>query len=144
MSPDDDEVEDKLSVRYEDLENAMSKEGELPPAFKFLDKYFPEKEDMAQKGRLESRDMPVNISSLKILGRLYPELKEGETSYDETIDIWMDNLEKRLVSVEGKSREEFKEILEALLTGIRDTGKPEEGSNSIMRELFTTGGSDGD
>lgn len=134
--------EDNLNVRYEDLENAMNSEGELPPAFKFLDKYFPEKHDMAQKGRLESKDMPVNISSLKVLGELYPELTEGDTSFDDTLDEWLDNLERRLVSVEGQSREEYKEILEALLSGLRDTGESNKGGDSIMRKLFTSGGSE--
>lgn len=138
-------ADEKLGLRFEDLESAIKsrEEGEeLPPAFRFLEKYFPEKGDIGAKGRLESKNMPVNISSLRVLGDLYPELKEAENPMDETVVDWLDNLEKRLTSVEGKSREEYKEILEALLSGLRDTGKPDEKDSSIMRELFTVGGSE--
>lgn len=133
-----DEAEDKLGIRYEDLEEAVTEnEGELPPAFQFMDEYFPDKEDIGQKGRL-NKDMPANISSLRILEKLYPELMEGKMELGDTMDAWMNNLEKRLISVDGKSREEFKEILEAMLSGLRDTGQSKGEEKSVMRKLFTT------
>lgn len=139
MSEDAEDADDvDMSLRYEDLEDAFKTDAELPPAFKFLDKYIPDKDDMGQKGRLVSDDMPSLISSLKVLSDFYPELTEGGSPMSESLEDWLDNFEKRLVSVDGKSRDEYKDILEALLSGIHESGEHGDTNGSIMRKLFTT------
>lgn len=143
MNEEKDEEKEELSadellqLRFENLKDE-SGDGELPPALRFLEEYFPKKTDMGSKTRLRTKDMPVNLSSLKVLGEMYPEIQENDM--DETIINWMDSLEKRLISVDGKSREEFKEILEALLSGLRETKASDDVDSSIMRKLFTSGG----
>lgn len=149
MSEDKSESENELeesnlSVRFENLEEELGKGKALPPAFRFLEKYFPEKDDMAQKGRLNDRRLTTDMSTIQILTKLFPELTEGKEEMDVALDEWLDALEKRMVSIEGQSREEYRSILEALLSGLRQTGEESGNSRkSIMRKLFTTGSEEG-
>lgn len=151
--PEDEKEDDKknepedgnLSVRFENLEDELGKGESLPPAFQFLEKYFPDKDDMAQKGRLNDRRLTTDMSTVEVLTKLFPELTEGEEEMDDALEGWLEGLQKRMVSIEGKSREEYRGILEALLSGLRETAE-DSGNHreSIMRKLFTTGGEEGE
>ncbi len=142
MTEDKDEdgksMAKQLGVRPEkvlDKVQSSSGESDMPPALTFLDKYLPEKEDWATKGRLDRKDMVVNISSLRVIIDVYPEIGE---ELNEVLQTWLDHLERRLVSVDGASREEYKEILESLLAGIHHKAKDEDRMDkSFAQKLFT-------
>lgn len=92
--------------------------------------YLPEDEDFAAKTILHE-DHPAQLNALEILTQLYPELSE----FEDEIDEWVDQYEKRLTSVEGASRSEFTRILEAMSGS---AAKDEEGKTP-MEKLMSTG-----
>lgn len=141
MNPANDELMNFLGVRPEEFEN---KEGEMPPAFKFLESYFPDEESMGEKTRYRSDEVAIKITTLKMLPEIYPELKDIR-NFDAQgiIDAWIDNFDKRLTSVQGESRTEFKEILKAMLGGMRAMQQKHDGGVSgLMESMFTTKGGD--
>lgn len=128
----------KLGVRPEKVFDKLedeSQSGDMPPPLRFLEQYMPEKEDWATKGRLDRNNMVINISSLRVLKRLYPEIGD---EMDEILQEWLDHVEKRLVSVEGQSRQEYKEILQSLLAGMhhKTTSSEDYMSEDFMDKLF--------
>lgn len=133
---------DYLHIRPEDIDRFKNKDDDtLPPAFVFLEKYFPEKENTGEKSRYKDASMPVNLTIIKLLPEVYPELDEGDIKLSPFIDSWVRSFDKRVTSVEGKSREEFKEILKALLGGLRSMNRrDDDGAMSLMQRMFTTKG----
>lgn len=132
-----DELMNFLGVRPEDMSNGP---GSLPPAFEFLEKYFPDKDSVGEKTNYRKSDMPTNITVMSLLCDVYPELTTGPVDIRELMDDWIDSFDRRLPSVENRSREEYKEILKSLLAGLRsiDNGKGEE--EGFMKRMFTTKG----
>lgn len=131
----DDELAEKLGIKQEKILDKMgqaSSEGELPPALRFMEEYFPDSDAWSEKGRLDRKNMVINISSLRKIHELYPEL-----SHEDELHDWLTHVEKRLTSVQGKSREEYKEILESLLAGLQHRGDREgDMDKSFMQKLF--------
>lgn len=149
MSEEDSEakdtVEESLGIRFPELASKLEEGGDLPPAFQFLEKYFPDKDDYDQKTRISSKKIAQQIAKFKIIEKLYPEISNDDTSPEDidmgdSVQEYLDNVEKLNVSVEGKSRDEYEEILKALLQGLHEAGAREgKDTSSIMRSLFTTG-----
>jgi len=77
-----------------------------------LANYLPDTQDYGAKTILDESH-PELISALELLPSLYPEVQEFE---DELLQF-LNNYEKRLTSVDGRSRDEFVRILEALTGG---------------------------
>jgi len=139
MNENNDELMNFLGVRPEQFEG---NEDEMPPAFRFLEKYFPEENSMGEKTRYRSDEVAIKLTVLKMLPKIYPELTEIE-GFDAQalIDGWIDNFDKRLTSVQGESRTEFKEILKSMLGGMRAMNqKGDNGIGGLMQKMFATGG----
>lgn len=98
---------------------------------RFLDDYFPEKHDIAQKGRLKQA-LTVRFSAVDAIFYFFPEVKHLEP----IVKAWANQIETRLVSVDGASRDEFMEILIALLHGYRMEEDTDESSQSFFKQIF--------
>lgn len=120
MSEDDEEAEGTETPSEEEepttkpaevLDTQEKTQSNVPPQLQILEQYLPERDDYSGKTRLNARNQPSTLASISILTKLYPEIGELEGALDE----WRDDLEKYLTSLEGASRDEFKQILQALL-----------------------------
>ncbi len=105
------EEEESFTEPAEVLDTDERTTSNAPPQLQILEQYLPDKEDYSGKTRLNARNQPSTLASIAILTELYPEIDE----LDEALEDWRDDLEKYLTSLEGASRDEFKEILKALL-----------------------------
>lgn len=112
------ENEDDITVEDLRSESVAESGSEM---FDFVKEYFPDKSDIRQKGRLD-KSLPYFLSTIEEYPNLFPPLKSRE----DLLDRWLDNIEKRLISVEGKSRDEFKEILKSIVR-LQDAPEDEKG-----------------
>lgn len=127
------DIEKKISI------NASNNTGKSAHPLRFLDEYFPDENQMELKGRLD-RPMVVEFSTLEVLFDMYPEIDDLRPM----VKTWSDQIEKRLTSVDGQSRDEFKDILVSLLSGYKSEEQLNE-DGSFFKQLFdASGGADSD
>lgn len=132
-----EEPQDKMGITIE----GSGVDEDYPPALRFLENYMPEKEDIRLKTRYQDESVPINISGLERLMTLYPELNDSRFDFESIIENWIEEIERGLVSVEGMSRNEYKEILQAMLSGMSDAGRQrDKESETVLRKLFDAGG----
>lgn len=125
------DIEDKIST------NVPEDTGKSAHPLRFLDEYFPDEVQMELKGRLD-RPMVVEFSTLEVLFDMYPEIDDLRP----TVSTWSDQIEKRLTSVDGQSRNEYKEILVSLLSGYTSEEKLND-EGTFFKQLFdASGGAD--
>jgi len=126
MMTDDESIEDKIEVTSENKEQVDKKH-----PLKFLDDYFPDSDEIELKGRLEQR-MIVPLSTVNAILEYYPEISDMEGIINE----WVKQIEKRMVSVDGLSRDEYKEIMIALLGQYKLEEHTDEKDSSFLKNLF--------
>lgn len=105
---DSDEImdeESELMFGYKDSSSDTE-------AIELLANYLPEQNDYGAKTRLDEKH-PELLSALELMTHFYPEISDMENELKQFIHSY----EKRLTSVDGKSRDEFVRILEALTGG---------------------------
>lgn len=71
--------------------------------------YLPESEDWAAKTHLNVND-PAAIAALRNMEKMFPEVRDLQPLIDESLDEFL----KSRTSVAGRSRDEFKAILQAM------------------------------
>jgi hypothetical protein len=71
--------------------------------------YLPESDDWAAKTHLNVSD-PAAIAALRNMEKMFPEVRDLQPLIDESLDEFL----KSRTSVRGRSREEFKSILQAM------------------------------
>jgi len=138
MSDDDFNQEDILEIRNKlgvvaEASDNDSKEGNFPVELNFLKDYMEDDEHIGMKSRLSSEELAVKLSTLRMYPKLFPEVFKD---FDDEWEVWLNSIEQRLTSVEGKSREEFVDIFRSLLphvSSVRDDGK-----ESLGHTLFGT------
>lgn len=139
MSDDDFNQEDILKIRNKlgvvaEASDNDSKEGNFPVELNFLKDYMEDDEHIGMKSRLSSEELAVKLSTLRMYPKLFPEVFEDFD--DDEWEVWLNSIEQRLTSVEGKSREEFVDIFRSLLphvSSVRDDSK-----ESLGHTLFGT------
>ena len=85
----------------------------------YLD-YFPRKGQIDEKGYL-APGMPFLLAYLRMLPDIHPELGE----YNEKVSGILEEIERRLISVDGRSRNEFTQILVAQMQRMRELEEEE-------------------
>lgn len=132
------DIKEALAMEVEGFEKGE----ETPPSLEFLDKYFPNKDSFGEKTRYRSGNTPMFVSK----GLRYADECEdviggklGEKVRDEVCK-WVVDYEKRLPSIHGKSREEYRKILEAFLSGVRQAKDNPDKVSGLAKKLFTTKG----
>lgn len=106
------------------------RESDTPPELRILNDYIPDKDDLGSKTDLKNAQLAVDISVLRLYPSLFPEFKMFE-------DIWqqyLDNIEKRLTTISGKARRDYRKIFEALLAGLRR--EDEDKTMTTMDRVF--------
>lgn len=114
---------DELGVEYEKLIEEDNLE--------FLREYFPDQDNILQKGRLESK-LPTVLSTVEMLPELYKEL----SGFEDFIDEWINKIEQRKISVNGKSRGEFENILSSLVASTNLDSDRDKPSSEGFKEYF--------
>lgn len=115
--------DDGLGVEYEKLIEEDNIE--------FVREYFPEKNNIKQKGRLES-NLPVILSTVEMFPDMFPELR----GFEEMIYNWIDSIEQRKISVSGKSRKEFENILSSFVAYANRQEDDRRPSSEGYKDLF--------
>lgn len=133
MKEDTPEPVDRDEVVDEESELMFGYKGSSTDteAIELLANYLPEQDDFGAKTRLDENH-PELISALELLTHLYPEVSDME----DELKQFTHSYEKRLTSVDGKSRDEFVRILEAL-TGGRGAENKDKSSviESVLGEM---------
>jgi hypothetical protein len=114
--------EEMVMVEYE------GKEEERAGILKVIEDYFPEGDDITEKGNL-TRKLPYSLSVLEKLPMLFPELEENE----QFLKSFIRGFEKRRISINRGSREEFTDIQQAIVGSI---SVEDDGKGGGMSELF--------
>lgn len=127
---DASDIEDKISVKHEEGKKAKS---EKKHPLGFVDDFFPDKENMKQKGNLK-RALTVLLSSAPQIFEFYPEIKQ----FKEPVMDWCDDIEERQVSIDGLSREQMVEVLKSVMN-MMDMKEENTGENSFFEEIFSAG-----
>jgi len=119
LSVDAGEVQDEET----DLMFAYTnRDDDSPDPIDLLASYLPQEDDWSAKTRIKDSH-PEKLSAVEMLTEFYPEIEE----YEDVLDQWVHDYEKRLTSVNGLGREEYVKILEAL-TGGQGTTAAEDSS----------------
>lgn len=126
------EARSRLGVLAEESAESEN-DTDMPAELRVLTEYIPERDDIGSKGSIPNIDLANMISVVRLYPELFPEIKRDK----EVWNLYLDELEKRLTSVEGKSREEFQRIYEALLSGV--SYKHEDEGWTLGEKLFGTG-----
>lgn len=141
-----------MGMMEEEMEGEYDTKHEEDRLLKLLANYLPGRGDIQQKTVLGEEQPPI-ASVLENLTLLYPELTEGTllddkveqlpegarkrygldkeediSATDKVILSFLYRYEERLISVEGQSREEFKEILTAV---VRKSKNDEENGGKL-------------
>ena len=93
-----------------------------PGREEMVSEYLPGKDEWQAKTALDVSD-PAAIAALREFGDIYPEVSELQP----LIDGFLDDFMQTKISVKGKSRDEFKDILTAMYGG----GNDDKGSTSF-------------
>lgn len=129
--PDEPDILDKIKVGHDEPKPEDMSNHPL----RFLDDYFPDHDNMKLKGRLKA-PLTVRFSAIDAIFFFYPEISHLE----DIVKNWADAIEQRLVSVDGLSREEYKEILIALLHGYKMEEDTNSDKQSFFKQIFDAGG----
>lgn len=127
---DKDEVVDEES----DLMFGYANQGQDTTKLDLIQDYLPEKEDYPAKTVL-SQEHPEIIAAIENLTEMYPEIEHLE----EMLMQFVASFEKRQISVQGRSRQEFLDIL-AGLSGGKATDLEQREEN--IKQLLTPMGDD--
>lgn len=116
----------------------INKSHQSPHPLVFLDRFFPEKDEIEMMGRLE-RPLTVLLSTAESVFDFYPEVEHLRPHATR----WLSVVEKRLTSVDGKSRKEYETILSSLFSGYR-ADRQDARESSFFRDIFDAGGGSSD
>lgn len=132
----DEDTDEKKSIEDRISKKTSNKDEEVDPEthpLKFIDDYTPDKDDMAQKGDLK-RAMTTLFPSADAMLEVF---ENDDLTLEETMKLtkeWLTQVEKRQISVKGKSREDFKDIYKALLGSYSHSEKDQD--KSFMQSVF--------
>jgi hypothetical protein len=111
-----------------DLMFGYANNGQDTTKLDLINDYLPEKQDYSAKTVL-SEEHPEIMAAIENLTGLYPEIAHME----DTLVQFVLAFEKRQISVEGRSRQEFLDILAGLSGGnARDFNEREETIKSLL------------
>lgn len=128
----------KLGIVAEESEIGSNTNTDLPAELRILSQYIPKETDLAQKTKVPNIKVANMISILRCYPDMFPELDDERTR--KVFDKYFNQLEKRLTSVEGESRDEYTRIFESLLSGV--SYKHEDRDDGLGETLFGTRGDD--
>lgn len=122
---DGDEINDEET----DLIFGYENKGDETSKLDLISDYLPEKDDYKAKTVL-AETHPETIAAIENLTEMYPEIEHLE----DMLINFVHNFEKRQISVNGRSREEFLDILTAMSGGSRSSFEERQ---KRMEQLLT-------
>lgn len=123
---------DKTIIDKIETEDNESDVNDVQHPLGFIDGFVPDKNNIAEKGHL-SAVQTVLFSQVLEVYRPYEDYLSDETI--EMINNFVKKVEKRQISVNGKSREEITRILEGLFNSYQ-MEETDENKNSIVSNLL--------
>jgi hypothetical protein len=105
MSDDEEEERDQPAARPIYPQSGPDRE-------EMADSYLPSGDDWEAKTILDLTD-PAAVSALKQFGQMYPEIDDLQPLVDDFLDHFL----KTRTSVQGKSRDEYRNILVSMYGG---------------------------
>lgn len=124
-----DNLTDKIDTGEGEKKNAQ----EVPHPLNTVDSFIPKKENIAEKGNLKP-PQTVQFSLAKELYRPYKEFLSDKSW--EMIENFVDQVERRQISVRGQSRDEITKIFSSIFQSYHMEESDENGPGNVVQKIF--------
>lgn len=123
------EITDKIDTD----EDSGVKKQDIPHPLNTVDSFIPEQDDIALKGNLDPTQAVLFSLAIELYKPYFPYLSEKT---EEMIKNFVKEVEKRQISIRGKSREEITKIFSSIFQSYHMEETDEKGQTNLVQKML--------